>query len=80
MQHVYKITRKIWLVYRKDKLGTVEVYETDARVFPAFKQTRFAVYTVSLGPISNLNSILIFSQVLFDCLKGILDQGIFSVL
>jgi len=32
MQHTYKIIKTIRLVYRKDKLGTVEVYETDARV------------------------------------------------
>jgi len=38
MQHIYKIIKKIWLVYRKDKLGTVEVYETDARVLRALSR------------------------------------------
>ena len=35
MQHIYKIIKTIWLVYRKDKIVTVEVYWTDARVLPA---------------------------------------------
>jgi len=44
MQHIYKIIKTIWLVYRKGKLGTVEVYETDARVLPAFS-THGLLYT-----------------------------------
>ena len=35
MQHIHKIIKTIWLVYRKDKIVTVEVYWTDARVLPA---------------------------------------------
>jgi len=38
MQHIYKIIKTIWLVYRKDKLATVEIYETDAKVLPALSR------------------------------------------
>jgi len=53
MQHIYKIIKTMWLVYRKDKLGTVEVYETDARVLPAFSRhgLLYTPFQLALFPI-----------------------------